>query len=84
MMKQSLEDQIAADSKDMGDEKSAKAVAGEAKASASGDLEMTSKDLTNSQKQLDIAHSTCLQVASDHQATVPAQEEDIKVIAETR
>jgi len=38
MLKQSLEDQMAADTKDMEDERAAKAEAGEGKATATGDL----------------------------------------------
>merc|ERR1719254_106684 len=41
MLKQSLDDQAAADSKDLKDEKAAKASATEAKAVAAGDLDMT-------------------------------------------
>jgi len=82
MLKQSLDDQSAADTKDMQDEKAAKASAAEAKATADRDLDETSKDLASSQQQLATAHSTCLQVASDHQATVAARKEELSVIAE--
>merc|ERR1712045_1087701 len=43
MLKQSLEDRIAADGKDMADEKAAKSSATEAKVAASSDLDATSK-----------------------------------------
>merc|ERR1712238_29941 len=55
MLKQSLEDQAAADTKDMEDEEAAKASAAEAKATATGDLDMTNKDLASSQEQLKTA-----------------------------
>jgi hypothetical protein len=45
MLKQSLEDSIAADTKDMDEEKAAKAGAEEKKAVAEGDLASTTKDL---------------------------------------
>merc|ERR1719181_1973981 len=45
MLKQSLEDQLAVDNKDMDAEKSKKAADSEAKATAEGELEITSKDL---------------------------------------
>merc|ERR1712066_949017 len=51
MLKQSLEDQMAADTKDMDDEKASKAGSEEGKAAAEGDLDMTSKELASSQQQ---------------------------------
>merc|ERR1719220_2769960 len=82
MLKQSLEDQSAADTKDLEDEKAEKAAAAEAQATAKSDLDVTSKELANSKQQLATAHSTCLQVAADHEATVAARNEELSVIAE--
>merc|ERR1719346_916160 len=82
MLKQSLEDQSAADTKDLEDEKAGKASAEEAKATAKGDLDVTSKELASSKQQLATAHSSCLQVAADHEATVAARKEELSVIAE--
>jgi len=82
MLKQSLEDQSAADTKDLEDEKAGKGSAAEAKATASGDLDVTSKELVSSRQQLATAHSSCMQVAADHEATVAARKEELKVIAE--
>merc|ERR1719150_2529649 len=47
MLKQSLEDQLAADNKSMADEKASKAASAEAKASAEGDLATTVRDLAD-------------------------------------
>merc|ERR1719178_378028 len=47
MMKQSLEDQVAADTKDLNGQKANKASAEEEKAQAEGDLATTIKDLKN-------------------------------------
>merc|ERR1719236_349205 len=52
MMKQSLEDQIAADTKDMEEEKSAKEAAAEGKATAEGDLATTVKELKQAEGDL--------------------------------
>merc|ERR1719166_779907 len=82
MLKQSLEDQSAADTKDMEDEKAGRASAEEARATAKGDLDVTSKELASSKQQLATAHSSCLQVAADHEATVTARKEELSVIAE--
>jgi len=84
MLKQSLEDQSAADTKDMDDEKAAKAGAEESKATAESDLAMTSKELASSNQQLATAHSSCLQVAADHEATVAARKDELAVIAEAK
>merc|ERR1719414_2604322 len=81
MLKQSLEDQSAADTKDLEDEKAEKAAAAEAQATAKSDLDVTSKELASSRQQLATAHSTCLQVAADHEATVAARKEELSVIA---
>merc|ERR1719215_510393 len=81
MLKQSLEDQMTADGKDMEDEKVAKAEAAEGQATAEGDLAETVKLLKNTQDDLATASSTCMQVAADHQATVTARNEELKAIA---
>merc|ERR1711920_916596 len=82
MLKQSLDDQMAADTKDMNDEKAGRAAAEESKASSQSDLDMTNKELANSKKQLATAQSSCVKIAADHDATVAARNEELKVIAE--
>jgi len=84
MLAQSLNEQAAADSKDMDDEKASKAAAEEAKATAEGDLQTTLKDLEASEKALAHAHASCMQTAADHEATVAARDEELKVIAEAK
>jgi len=84
MLKQSLEAQIAADTKDMKEEKAGKAEAEEAKAEAEGDLEMATKELANADETLATARSTCMKVGADHEMTVKAREEELKVIAEAK
>jgi septation ring formation regulator EzrA len=81
MLKQSLEDQMSADTKDMEDEKAAKAEAAEGKATAEGDLGETVKLLKNTKDELATASSTCMQVAADHEATVKSRDEELKAIA---
>merc|ERR1719407_15095 len=81
MMKQSLEDQIAADTKDMNEEKAALASAQEGKATAEGDLTVTVKDLQNGESSLATANTDCMTTAADHEATVAARTEELKVIA---
>merc|ERR1719331_3422433 len=80
-MKQSLEDQMAADNKDLTEEKAALASAQEGKATAEGDLTVTVKDLQNSESALATANTDCMTTAADHEATVAARTEELKVIA---
>jgi chromosome segregation ATPase len=84
MLKQSLEAQIAADTKDMKEEKAGKAEAEEGLAEAEGDLEMTNKELANAKETLATSRSTCMKVGADHEMTVKAREEELKVIAEAK
>jgi len=84
LLKQSLEDQAAADTKAKDEQQADKASAEEAKATSEGDLEMTSKSLASSQQQLATAHATCLQVAADHETTVAARVEELKVLAQAK
>merc|ERR1740129_908098 len=84
LLKQSLEDQIAANTRHMNDEKADRAAAAGAKTASQSDLDMTTKELTNSQEQLATCQATCIKVAADHDATVAARTEELKVIAEAR
>jgi len=84
MLKQSLEDQLSADNTHLSEEKSAKAAAEQEKATAEGDLSVTLSDLKASQDALATANSNCMQVAADHEATVKARNEELKVIAEAK
>merc|ERR1712113_964794 len=84
MLKQSLEDQIAADTKAKNEEAAAKAASEESKATAEADLAATVKDLENAKASLESASADCMQTAADHQATVAAREEELKVIAEAK
>merc|ERR1719393_647714 len=81
MLKQSLEDEISADSKDMDEEKSLKASTEENKAVAEGDLADTTKGLAEDNKALATASSTCMTVAADHEATVKSRTEELTAIA---
>jgi len=84
MLKQSLDDQIAADSTDLDQEKSSKAGAEEGKATAEGDLVVTTKELADTTAELATASANCMQTAADHEATVAARNEELGVIAEAR
>jgi len=84
MLKQSLEDQIGADTTDLDQEKSSKAGAEEGKATAEGDLTITTKELADVTAELATASSNCMQTAADHEATVTARTEELGVIAQAK
>jgi len=84
MVKQSLEDSIAADTKEMDAEKATKAATEEAKATATGDLEVTVKDLANAKAKLESANTNCMQIAADHEQTVADRTAELKVIGKAK
>jgi len=81
MLKQSLEDEMDADNKDMDEEKSLKASTEENKAGAEGDLAETVKELAKDKESLKVASDTCMSVAADHEATVRSRNEELGAIA---
>jgi len=84
MMRQSLEDQMAADTKDMTAEKSAKEAAAESKATAEGDLATTVSELKENEQGLATANSNCMTTAADHEATVAARTAELKSLQQQR
>merc|ERR1719181_600997 len=81
MLKQSLEDEMAADTKDMDEEKSLKAATEEKQATAEGDLAETKEELSKDEASLKTATTTCMQVAADHDATVKSRTQELNAIA---
>uniref|UniRef100_A0A7S1S9Z2 Uncharacterized protein n=1 Tax=Alexandrium catenella TaxID=2925 RepID=A0A7S1S9Z2_ALECA len=84
MLKASLQDQTAVDSKNLAEEKAAKAAAAQAKAVAEGDLAATVKDLADSKAALELAQGQCMQAAADHESTVKARKEELEAISEAK
>jgi hypothetical protein len=81
MLKQSLEDSIENDTKDMDEEKSLKAASEEQQAIAEGDLAETVKELAKDTESLKTATTTCMSVAADHEATMRSRTEELTAIA---
>merc|ERR1712129_216999 len=46
--------------------------------------EVTTKELANAEQMLATSRSTCMKVGADHEMTVNAREEELKVIAEAK
>merc|ERR1740130_768143 len=72
MLKQSLHDEIAYANKDKEAATKALATSGEIKATAEGDLAVTSKDLAEDQKSLSTTHQDCMTKAEDFEAATNA------------
>lgn len=84
MTAQSLEDQAAADTKEMGQAKSAKAKAGETKAIAAGDLKVAQGTLATSQENLAELTKACKTATEDYDAATKSRAEEMKAIAEAK
>jgi len=82
MLEQSLTDKIKAENEDLASGKTAKGAASEAKATAEGDLQVTTKTLISAKEQLETTRSTCMQVAADHEATLASRTEELKTLAD--
>merc|ERR1719446_538950 len=65
----------------MEEEKASKSADTESKASAEGELANSQADLKAAEDALATAKSTCAEVSADHESTVAAREEELKVIA---
>merc|ERR1719195_59516 len=84
MLKQSLEDQIASDTKAMEEEKAARSGVEQAKATAEGNLGQTVKLLADGNAALETVRGDCMTTAADHDATVAGRKEELEVIAKAK
>merc|ERR1719409_285352 len=80
LLRQGLQDEITAGKKELSDEKSAKAEAGEEKASSESDLAVANTEKSNGQQKNEQLASSCQTSAADHEANVAARNEELKVI----
>jgi len=81
MQKQSLDDKIRFANKEMADAKKGLAASGEVKAGATGDLEVTKKDLAEDGKDLNELHHECLTEATNFEESTKARDEELKALA---
>merc|ERR1719221_959578 len=84
MLKQSLEDEIKFGNKDMSNTKKGRAAAGQAKAAAEGDLDVTSKDLSEDQETFRTLHHDCSTQALDFEAASQSRNEELKALADAK
>jgi chromosome segregation ATPase len=84
MLKQSLDNQIATGNKNLDKAKKGIAEAGEKKATAEGELEVTTKDLKSDEATLAETHHACMTKAADFEAETTSRGEELKAIAEAK
>merc|ERR550525_2060277 len=84
MLKQSLEDEIANANKDLDGAKKSLPSSGELKATAQGDLTVTSKALAADISTLEDLHKDCLTKAQDFEAETKSRSEELKALAEAK
>merc|ERR1740127_153513 len=81
MLAQSLKDEIKYGTKDMDKAKKDLGASDEAKATAEGDLAVTSKDLADDTSTLATLHQDCMKGAEDFEAETKSRGEELKALA---
>jgi len=81
MLKQSLTDEIKFANKEMGEAKQSKSGSEESKATASGDLDVTSTDLSNDKSELGNLHHECMTKAQEFETETTSRGEELKALA---
>jgi len=81
MLKQSLEDEIKNENKDMSEAKASLAASSEGKATAEGDLSVTKKDLAEDQGTIKTLHQDCMKGADDFQRETKSRGEELTALA---
>lgn len=84
LLKQSLEDQIKVDTKEMSQAKMMKHDSMEGKASSKGDLGVAKNDLADAKEVLSSMDNNCKSKASDREASLKSRAEELKAIADAR
>jgi predicted nucleic acid-binding Zn-ribbon protein len=84
MLKQSLEDEIKFNKKDMAAAKNGIAQSEQSKSSAQGDLDVTSKDLKADIEQKADLHHDCMSKAEEFQTSTKSRGEELKALAEAK
>jgi len=84
MLEQSLKDELKYSNKELKEAKEGIAAASEKKASANGDLEMTSKDLSSDTTALSDLHHECMTKAEDFEAETKSRGEELMALAKAK
>jgi len=81
MLHQSLTDEVKFANKEMDESKKSKSESEESKAMATGDLDVSTKDLNNDVTELDDLHHNCMTKANDFEAETKSRAEELKALA---
>merc|ERR1719487_1060121 len=81
MLKQKLEDAMAFGTKELGEAKTAKAAAEEAKATAEGELALADKTVAESTKHLNDLQNECMTAATEYGDSQHARQEELTALA---
>lgn len=81
---QSLRDQAAADTKEMGQAKAAKATASETGATAKGDLQVADKTLDTTEKDLEEMTKGCRTAEADYEASTKSRAEELAAVRKAK
>lgn len=84
LLRQSLEDEIRFANKDMAESKKNLAASAQTKASAGGDLDVTSKDLAADVEAKSKLHQSCMTKAEDFEAEAKSRNEELSALAEAK
>jgi len=84
MLKQSLEDQVSYGNKELAEAKSGISEASEKKATAEGDLGVTSKELAEDQKAKATLHHDCMTRAETFEAETKSRGEELNALAKAK
>lgn len=84
MLEQSLQDEVRFANKEMDEAKKEAAQAGEAKATAEGELIATNEELAADTTALEDLHHDCMTRAQDHEAATQSRQEELTALAKAK
>merc|ERR1719506_364847 len=84
LLKISIDDALAANNKELDENKAAKAEAEELLAATNGELDITNKALAEATAGQDVVHEDCMEKASDHEITVKGRKEELAALAKAK
>lgn len=84
LMEQAIKDEVKYANKELAEAKEELASTTEAKAAATGELEVTSKDLKEDTEERAKLHNECMKSAEDFEAATKSRGEELKALAEAK
>jgi len=84
MLKQALTDETAQYQKELDAEKKSKSEAEKSKATAEGDLAITTQEITTGTEDYAVIQRDCMRRAADHEATTAGRTQELEVLAKAK